>query len=351
MRVTKVVVAMALFAGLVACTGDNTTSESSDGVESTAVVSQSTVLGATPTTLAPADPSTVYPLTGLPITDEAVASRPALVVKIDNDSSARPQNGLNAADIVFEQIIEIGTRFAAVYHSQGSDPVGPVRSARSQDASLLECLVQPLFVYSGANPGVTALIEASDLVGLNALDESVFTDGGFFRDDSRVEPFNEYAATTQLWTLAPAGAGPPPQQFRYRAIGEAAAGDASSGVDLYLEGVLVGWRYDASTGLYLRMSDGTPHLDAASDQVSTHNVVVLVVDYPPSVIDARSPEADTIGFGAAWVFSGGTLIRGVWTRADSSSPFELTGPSGPIALTPGRTWVELSRDGSFTAVP
>lgn len=349
MTFTKVAVAATLLAGVVACSGGD---ESTDSTAPQATVAdQSTVPGEPPTTLAPADPSTVYPLTGLPISDQAIANRPALVVKIDNDANARPQSGLNAADIVYEQIIEIGTRFAAVYHSQGSDPVGPVRSARSQDVTLLGGLVQPLFVYSGANPGVTSLIEASDLVDLNALNESVFAGGGFFRDDSRVAPFNEFASTTQLWTLAPEGAGPPPQQFRYRATGEAPAGDISGGVDVYLEGVFVGWRYDQATGLYLRTSDGTPHLDASTDQVSTHNVVVLVVDYPPSVIDARSPEADTIGFGEAWVFSGGMMIRGVWTRADSSSPFVLTGPSGPITLTPGRTWVELARDGNFTAVP
>ena len=47
------------------------------------------------------------PLTGLPLTDgQTVADRPALVVKIDNHPPARPQSGLNAADIVFEENVD-----------------------------------------------------------------------------------------------------------------------------------------------------------------------------------------------------------------------------------------------------
>jgi len=79
--------------------------------------------------------------------------------------------------------------------------------------------------------------------------------------------------------------------------------------------------------------------------------VVMVVDYPFSITDERSPIADTIGFGEAWVFSGGVAARGVWTRPDRWSPIELTGPNGTIALAPGRTWVELAKVGTFTAVP
>src|SRR5215213_9212295 len=53
----------------------------------------------TSTTIAP-DP--VMPLTGLPIADPAIAVRPAVVVKVSNDPGARPQSGLDSADIVFE---------------------------------------------------------------------------------------------------------------------------------------------------------------------------------------------------------------------------------------------------------
>lgn len=83
--------------------------------------------------------------------DGVLAMRPALVVKVDNHPSARPQSGLNQADIVFEENVEALTRFALVFHSQGSDPVGPIRSGRTQDIDLLSSLNGVLFVWSGGN--------------------------------------------------------------------------------------------------------------------------------------------------------------------------------------------------------
>ena len=77
------------------------------------------------------------PLTGMPITDPALAARPALVVKIDNHPDARPQSGLNQADIVFELLVEGITRYALVFGSTLPTTVGPVRSARSSDIDLL----------------------------------------------------------------------------------------------------------------------------------------------------------------------------------------------------------------------
>ncbi|MBI4885020.1 MAG: DUF3048 domain-containing protein [Actinobacteria bacterium] len=319
--------------GLVACSSDSTSA---------------------PADTEPAPPRAVgpvYPLTGLPVVDQAAAARPAMVVKIDNDAAARPQSGLNAADIVFEQIIEGQTRFMAVFHSQDSDPVGPIRSGRSQDIDLAGAFDRPLFVWSGGNPAVTTAIEDSDLVELSALDSSVWSDGGFFRDPARTSPSDEYAKTSLLWTLAPASAGPPPQQFQYRGVGEPLVGAPTTGVDIYFEASQVGWRYQTADDSYLRTVNGEAHNDALGSPISSSNVVILVTDYHPSSVDERSPEADTIGFGEAWVFSGGAFVHGVWTRADRLSPFVLTGPDGPIALTPGRTWVELAMFGTFLAVP
>src|SRR5690606_15220928 len=79
----------------------------------------------TTTTAPPPPPPPVYPLTGLPVTDPAVAARPTLVVKIDNsEPKARPQIGLNQADVVYEERVEGAvTRLMAVFHSHDAVPV------------------------------------------------------------------------------------------------------------------------------------------------------------------------------------------------------------------------------------
>lgn len=293
----------------------------------------------------------VYPLTGLPVTDPAAAARPAMVVKIDNNAKARPQSGLNEADIVFEEIVEVQTRFAAVFHSHGADPVGPIRSGRTQDVDLLGSFERPLFVWSGGNPGVTRVIEQSDLRELSALKSGVWTGGGFYRDNSRPSPHNEFAQTSKLWTLAPADAGPPPQQFEYRAAEDEVAGDPAKGVDGDMDGLKVEWRYDPATDQYARTNGGVVHADSLSGPITTQNVIVMTVSYRASAVDARSPEAQTIGSGEVMVFTGGVLVRGTWSRPDRFSPVVLTDADGnPIRLTPGRTWIELARTGSYQPV-
>ncbi len=118
---------------------------------------ETTTTVAETTTTAPAVP--VYPITGLPVTDPNVATRQTLVVKIDNSGPARPQSGLNEADMVFEEIVNDSlTRFAMIYQSLGDNPVGPVRSGRIQDIDLMGMFNHPLFAWSGGNATVTAAI-------------------------------------------------------------------------------------------------------------------------------------------------------------------------------------------------
>lgn len=293
----------------------------------------------------------VMPLSGLPVVDEIAASLPALAAKIDNHPSARPQFGLNSADIVFEENVEQLTRFAAVFQGPATDRVGPVRSGRTQDVDLLGSLDRPLFVWSGGNPNVTKAIASSDLVGLSP---STTRNVGFFREQRSNEKSEHtlYARLTEMYaTFTPLYAPAPRAQFVYRQDGDAVSGQATSGADVAMDRVAVAWRWDTASSQYLRSQDGTPHLTADDGQVSAANVVVLEVEYLPSPADARSPEAQTVGTGTAYVLTDGVLVKGTWSRSDRTAVFDLRDESGDvIALTPGRTWVELARSGKFTSV-
>ena len=301
------------------------------------------------TTEAPLGP--VMPLSGLPVDDEIRASLPALVAKIDNHPSARPQFGLNSADIVFEENVEQLTRFAAVFQGAVVDRIGPIRSGRTQDVDLLGSLAGPMFVWSGGNPSVTKAINDSDLVSLSpATTRSV----GFFREERADESSEHtlYARVTEMYaSFTPPFAPAPTSQFVYRASGERAVGRAGAGADLAMDRVAVSWRWDAGSSSYLRDQDGEPHATADGGQVNAANVIVLEVEYLPSPADARSPEAQTVGSGVAHVLTDGVLVTGTWSRADRTATFELRDESGSlIKLTPGRTWVELARTGKFSPV-
>lgn len=283
------------------------------------------------------------PLTGRPVPGEAdIEQGPALAVVIDNGPGARfVQTGLGLADIVYETVVEGGiTRLIAVFHDQAeSVAVGPIRSGRSQDVALLAPLNEPLFAWSGGNPGVNDLIAAAPVVDLNALDvPEPYERSG----DS--PPSNLFSETGSLVALTPDDhPGPPPQQFVYRTDAEPFGGAALAGFSLLIGSNPVSWDWDEGTGAWLRWQEGEPHFDSTFGRLAAANVVVMVVDYGRSVIDTNTPEAITVGDGAVLVFSGGRVVEGRWSRDNAAAAFTLTGADGePIALAPGTTWVELA---------
>jgi hypothetical protein len=278
-----------------------------------------------------------------------------MVVKIDNHPQARPQSGLNEADIVFEENVENLTRFAAVFHSNGADPVGPIRSGRTQDVDLLGSLNRPIFVWSGGNARVSAAINGSDLVPVNETKAGK----AMFRNKDKAlgptgSPHNLYGNVSAFYSFAAPDAAAPAQQFQYRKDGSAPdAGDDSDGVKVSMDGIQVRWQWDPGTGTYVRFSDEKVHKDHLTDaQLATSNVIILYVDYIPSPADGRSPEAQTEGYGAAWVFTGGKYIQGSWVRTDRLQPFTLADlDAKPILLAPGHTFIELARGGKAAPIP
>ena len=316
-----------------------TTAEST----TTTVAQTSTTVAATTTTLPPVP---TYALTGVENPDPAIAARPALVVKIDNAPSARPQSGFNEADIVIEEIVNDNlTRFAMVFQSGNASPVGPIRSGRIQDIDLFTALDHPLFAWSGGNATVTAAVNASELVNIGPSVAPVY-----FRTNDKQAPHNLYSSTDALYSRTTAGAPPAKPLFQYRHAGVPAAGTPSPGLATQLDSIDARWDWDPAQGLYFRQMEGRRHDDALSGQVSTNNVVVLVMDYLPGISD--SPDAQTIGTNEAFVLTGGNAIHGTWTRNDEHEPFTLTADDGtPILLQPGRTFVELPRAGHTLVIP
>ena len=78
------------------------------------------------------------PLTGEDAPGGVIPDRPVAAVKVENTDDARPQAGLDRADIVYEELVEGGiTRFIAMYHCDDAPVVGPVRSARTTDPDVL----------------------------------------------------------------------------------------------------------------------------------------------------------------------------------------------------------------------
>jgi hypothetical protein len=335
----------ALALTLAACGGGGEdvapTTEETTTTKATTTTTTSTT--STTTTTTTTIPVTVrQPLTGAPLESEAgIVARPALVAKIDNNPRAVPNHsGLAVADIVFEEVVEgRTTRFAAVFHSQGSDPVGPLRSGRTQDINLVTSFNSPLFVWSGGNPTVTRLVNESSLVNLGPGRAD-----GYFRGAGG-SPHNLYNSTERIWAQTPPDhPGPPPQQFQYLDDDEPVGGLPVDGVRVRVGGENVEWTWNPDAGRFDRSQRGRPHNDSLFGRIGATNVVVMGVTYAPSPADRNSPEAQTIGEGPVWVFTDGGVRNGTWKRESSIFPIEFFDADGaPIELRPGNTWIELAQ--------
>lgn len=351
-RVVAPLLAVALLAVVASC------AKNVDEPEEAVITTTSTTVVAGPT----------FPLTGLPSDDEARRTRPALVVKIDNNEGARPPVGINQADVVYEEEIEAGfTRFAAVFHSQDADPVGPIRSARISDVELLANLNRPLLAWSGANGVTASAIRSADLVdvGFDAVNDE------YARADNRPAPSNLFANTTALYTHSgDARFAPPLFQYRTDAVSTttttAATADSGltattvpAGEGTAIPGGRVAFRsrdivyvWDETRGGWIRFQDGTPYADDQNQLIAPENVVFLYIDYVCCPTVPGTPEAQTVGEGDAAVFVDGRFVDARWSRPTGTDVWNLTDKATgqPILLMPGRTWVELANPGTGSFV-
>jgi len=326
------------------------------------------------TTTGPAAPTTTqpgryWPLTGLPAGPDDPIDRPAIAVKVSNSSDARPQIGLDRADLVIEERVEGITRFIAVFHSTSSAPVGPIRSARDSDIDLLGSLGRPVFVWGGANEGVAARVAGANVVSFN-VDPDAAEDK--FRDENRTAPDNLFIDSTDaFWAKAGDASAPTPPVL----VGTSTAspevpvttvpsasttpgtstppttttgppplpGTPTPAVHVDYEGTQADFVWDAGRGGWARLEDGTPHVVADGTVLAPTNVVLLVTPYGSAPSDSSSPIALTTGTGDATVLIGGNAVDATWSRPTAADPYTLIddATTQPIVLPAGRTWIGL----------
>lgn len=301
------------------------------------------------TTTAPPPPTA--PLTGLTGDFQGRLARPALFVKIDNVEAARPQAGLNQADIVFEEPVEGDlSRLAAVFHSNDAAELGPVRSVRTTDLELVPLFGRPLFAASGGNAGVVPQLQAANVVDIG----NNVSGAGFSRAGNRPAPHNLMTSTGALYGKAPELPPPPNPVFTYLAPGQQLPGAVpTNGVSVGFGGGEVSrFTWDPTTGTWPRSQRGTPHVDTAGQQIAPTNVVIVEVQHDQSGQLGRSrPHAVVTGTGRAVVLTQGHVVEGTWWRPNLAEPLRVVAPNGQdIPLTPGQTFVELPAPGGWSYI-
>lgn len=288
------------------------------------------------------------PLTGTRPPGGHVPKRAALAVKVENLPEARPQWGLDKADIVFEEPVEGGiTRFIAVYQCQTAPRIEPVRSARLVDPQILEPLGRMLIGYSGAiQPAIDEIDSRRSLLFDVGADR---VGSAYWRDPTRYAPHNLVTSTAALY--APAAAlgykekGPTPI-FSYGH--EAKGGTPAAAVSIYDPLDITTWTWRRDTGIYYRSySDTGAAMQGDNVQITASNIIVMLVHerptpWPEDITGALENELTLKGRGPAWVLRDGAVFFGHWERPLLDHPtvfYETNGTK--VTLTAGNTWVEL----------
>ena len=318
------------FAGLVlsACSGSSGHSE------------------ATATSKPNATGASTCPLSGLPAPSGGVPERPAMAVKVDNYPSARPQSGLDKADVVFEEPVEGNiTRYAAIFQCNNASVIGPVRSARNIDVGILGQLGNPLLAHVGGIDPVTHNIETSPIVNVEINNNESL----MFHPAGKVPPDADYTSTDLISRTHPSMTIAPHPLFSYSNTPPAGSAVSTVNID-YSNMSNVTWKYNPSLNVFQRFYYGTtPDLLEDGTQNAAANVVVQYVQitHGPWVEDRNGSlevQADLYpnASGTAVVYRNGVAVPATWHRSTLGSPTQFDDNSGkPIPMQPGQTWVEI----------
>ena len=300
------------------------------------------------------DVEKMSPFTGKELPPETWLKRPKRVIafKIDNNIKARPQSGLQEADAVHEILVEGGmTRFLAFFYDNTSKYLGPIRSARPTDPTMVRPYGGTL-VVSGATAG---LIPSIRELGVPVLEEQ--SSPVMFRISSRNAPHNLYADTELVrqriedrgfYFLQP-GPGP----LYPFGLNQNNWNDGADKITIkYSEFTTVIWKLDGDKysrfiiDNYSDNKEATAHNFISQDGNYTDilKTETIVVIQGPLYKDKATtlPSVLTVGVGNAYVFNQGKYIEGSWRRGDITEPFVLTDINGnDIEVPPSTQWVHI----------
>ncbi|HEV2216036.1 MAG TPA: DUF3048 domain-containing protein [Candidatus Dormibacteraeota bacterium] len=263
---------------------------------------------------------------------------PALI-QIPNDANAVDQNGLQAAEMVYEYVAEGGiTRLTAIFGS-APDLIGPMRSSRLVSLKLGRHYKGLLF-QSGESP-VTRAAAGSDPVP-----QFFDTIGYTFRTNSRYAPDNLMItgdgvnrAETNFFPNLPA--------FSIAKARPSLTGGTPAPSVTVNEHSSV-YTFDPIMGTYQKTEDGHAYRDAKSRQpVRIEMLIVMHTQVTQlNISDGHGSYIHDFNLettGAADVYYKGQRYAAVWNGTDVHSPITFQTADGqPLSLPPGLVWVDVT---------
>jgi hypothetical protein len=270
-----------------------------------------------------------------------------LVVKIDDTVAARPQIGIDRADVVYIEQVEGGlTRLAALFSSEIPTLIGPIRSARISDIEILAQYGRVVFAYSGAQSRMLPVISAANLNDYGAQRQSptIYT-----RDESRTAPTDMVLRADLLLEKVRSDG-------REVAMSRSAGwifGDLPKG-GIAITGAKLSWpatsydlKWSSKEERWLISNNGVANMSASGIQHGPTTFVIQTVEILPSEYGDKfggvTPYSKTVGSGTGFILRDGKYFLATWSRPDEFSGTTWRALDGSeLAFARGQVWIALT---------
>jgi hypothetical protein len=254
---------------------------------------------------------------------------------------ARDQNGLQAADIVWEYLAEGGiTRLTAMYDN-APDLIGPMRSARFISLKLGRHYKGLLF-QSGESQATAARAAQDptpqffDTIGyqFRAAPPRYAPDNLMIKGPVVKAAQDNYFSSIPSFTI-------PKARPALQGTSTAATVNVAEHYSVYT--------YDPGTGTYLKSEEGHPYVDASLGQPLRIEMLITLhtKEYLLDVGDghgAHIHDYDLDTSGRIEVFYKGMGYTGNWASTDSHGPLTFTLDNGQVlTLPPGLVWIDVTQ--------
>ncbi len=339
------VIAIILVFALVSCGKDGAVVDSTPSPEPTPTITLTPTPTPTPMPTTTPKPIPTSYTTGLPFDGDYLP----IIVSIDNSSAARPQFGLQKADIVYEVPVEgSATRFVCVFSDILPEKVKPVRSARVPFLYIVHEYNAPFMHWGGAGSNNKSGGQVYNVYSHHLRDKTYDIDGmsgkwpntcykekgtsGYHNVVGNVllaQEIYDYKPEPLGWLFD--------ENVEY-------SGDTVKEIELKLCTKVknyVSYTYDELNEEYLRSMQGKEFISAETgEQISVTNLILQYCSF--SIESGKYKMWKLTGSGKAEFYIGGKFITGTWQRKSEDALTVFYNNIGEqIVLKPGNTWVHI----------
>ncbi|NBN91046.1 MAG: DUF3048 domain-containing protein [Actinobacteria bacterium] len=271
------------------------------------------------------------------------SSGKVFAVKFDDTNYAHPQQGVEAADIVYITQVEAGlTRLMGIYSSNYPEVLGPIRSARISDISVLGEYGKVGFLYSGAQSKMRPVISAANLVNLSAERNPPSI---YFNDPDRNSPYSMMVKPNLLLEKARDVEMAKEPGWQHGEKAETAEKILSAQISWPNAKYEAYW--SASEKRFLLKHNGRENISTSGVQLGSNMMVIQIVKISPSEYGDKfggvTPKSEVIGSGHGYLLRNQRVVKALWNRASLSEPTTWSlGDGSPAYFAPGQIWFFLT---------